>query len=127
MAKILVIDDDLMMRSMIRDMLESKDYEIEEAETSEEGVAKFRSYRPDLVITDLFIPSKGGLEIIKDIKAEDETAKIIAISGIEVSGFGYRQDIDPKELALQNGAVRAFKKPFSHEDFLGAIAESLDG
>jgi CheY-like chemotaxis protein len=125
MAKILVIDDDLMMRGMIRDMLESKDYEIEEAATSEEGVAKFCTHRPDLVITDLFIPSRGGLEIIKDIKAEDETAKIIAISGIEVSGFGYRQDIDPKKLALQNGALRTFKKPFRHEAFLSAIAELL--
>jgi CheY-like chemotaxis protein len=125
MATILVIDDDSMMRGMIRDMLESKGHEIEEAETSEEGVAKFLHLRPALVITDLFIPLRGGLEIIKDIIAEDKEAKIIAISGMELSGFGFRQDTDPKEIAKQNGARYAFKKPFGQEEFFEAVTELL--
>ena len=126
MPRILVIDDDELMRGMIRDLLEGAGYEIEEAGSSEEGVSKFCQQRPDLVITDLFIPSKGGIEIIKEIIAEEPEARIIAISGVELSGIGYRYDQDPKDMAIKAGALQTFKKPFVHQEFLEAISNLLN-
>ena len=112
-----------MMRAMLRDMLEDAGHRIIEAGTSEDGVRLYREQPTDIVITDLFIPSKGGLEIIKELTQDYPDVKIVAISGVDVSGTGYRHDIDPKELAVRCGAKLSLKKPFSKAEILSAIDE----
>jgi CheY-like chemotaxis protein len=125
MASILIIDDDDMMRQMVREMLERSGHQVREAYLGDTGVEYFELDRSDLVITDLFMPPKGGLEVIKELKAIVPEVKIIAITGVDVSGTGYRHDIDPKQLAMAAGACRTFKKPFGQEEFMAAVEEIL--
>ncbi|MDA0745785.1 MAG: response regulator [bacterium] len=125
MARILIIDDDDMMRDLLRDMLEALGHKIFEADTSELGIETYHQDTVDLVVTDLFIPRRGGLEVIKQLIASNPDVKIIAISGMDISGPGFRHDKDPKAIALQYGALRTFKKPFASDEFLGAVAELL--
>jgi len=125
MANILIIDDDEMMRQMVRQMLQRAGHSVVEAESGDEGVRRYGMHPIDLVITDLFMPPKGGIEVIKELKEIAPEVKVIAITGVDVSGTGYRHDIDPKQLALQAGARRTFKKPFGQEELVSAVDELL--
>ena len=127
MARILIVDDDGMMRQMVREMLERAGHDVAESGAGDDGVRLFERNRFDLVITDLFMPPKGGLEVIKELKAITPGVKIIAITGVEVSGTGYRHDVDPRQLALEAGACHTFRKPFGQDEMLAAIDEILAG
>jgi CheY-like chemotaxis protein len=81
MHKILVIDDNVVVRNTIIQMLESEGYEVVSAEDGRRGLSVFRSEKPDLVITDIIMPEKEGIETIRDIRGEAPDTKIIAISG----------------------------------------------
>ena len=120
--RILVIDDEAQMRYMLREMLEDAGYEVLDAARSDDGVETFRRTPVDLVITDLFMPPKGGLEVIRELQSDDPKVKIIAISGM-----GVQDRVDLDILAKQSGAVRAFRKPFGREELLGAIRELIGG
>ncbi|RLB31609.1 MAG: response regulator, partial [Deltaproteobacteria bacterium] len=81
MKKILVIDDDEQIRHILRRFLERAGYEVLEASNGQEGMALYRKEGPELVITDIIMPKKEGMETIMDMKGEFPKAKIIAISG----------------------------------------------
>ncbi len=70
MSTILVIDDDEQGRDMLRQMLETAGYDVLEAADGEEGSKVYRENEPDLVITDIIMPFKGGLETIMNIKKD---------------------------------------------------------
>ena len=69
MARILVIDDDSMIRDLLREMLEQDGHDVVEAEDGEEGVRISHQARADLVITDLFLPPRGGLAVIQQLRS----------------------------------------------------------
>ncbi len=125
MATILVIDDDEMMRQMMQRMLQHEGYSVLEADNGDEGVRLFGDHTVDLVITDLFMPPKGGVEVIKELRATDAEIKIIAMTGVEISGPGFREDLDPSHLATEAGAACALRKPFSQEELVGAVEKIL--
>lgn len=79
--KILVIDDEEPMRGYLRIVLEKEGYIVLDASDGHEGLAVCKSEQPDLVITDLVMPNKGGLETIRDLKRDFPRIRIIAISG----------------------------------------------
>ncbi len=79
--KVLVIDDDEAMRGYLRMVLQKEGYEVAEAADGHEGLAACRADPPDLVITDLVMPNKGGLETIGELKRDFPQVRIIAISG----------------------------------------------
>lgn len=121
MKRILVIDDDVVFRQMLRKVLERAGYETTEAADGKEGIELFREAPADLVITDIIMPEQEGIETIQELKRDFPGVKIIAVSG------GGR--LDPKEYlktAEQFGAVRTFNKPFDREEFLDAIRELLE-
>src|SRR6185436_11534042 len=68
MARILIIDDDPDMRSLLEQTLKSLSYEIETASNGKEGLMLYDANRPDVVITDLYMPTKGGLETIIELR-----------------------------------------------------------
>ena len=80
MPRILVIDDEEIVRDMLRNLLQHADYEVTEAPDGDEGVRLYQAERPDLLITDVFMPGRNGLEVIKELREEDPDAKIIAIA-----------------------------------------------
>lgn len=120
MARILVIDDDAQFRSMIRTLLERQDYDVLEAPDGEAGIKLFEGQGADLIVTDIVMPNKEGLETIMELRRKVPRPKIIAVSG------GGR--IGPEsylQLAEKFGAVKVFSKPFDLKAFLQAVKESL--
>ncbi len=120
MARILIIDDDSQIRRMLRQMLEAAGYEVAAAADGIEGIALFREAPFDLVITDLIMPEKEGIEMIMELKAEYPGVKIIAMSG------GARMGPDAYlKLANSLGAERTFSKPIARNTLMSAIQEML--
>lgn len=120
MAKLLLIDDDAKMRTMIARML-SPPYEIVQATNGREGMELFMEHRPALVITDIMMPEKDGIETIRDIRKIDPQVGVIAISG---SSF---QDGNPDFLkfAAEFGADAIVAKPFRAKQMIDAVNRAL--
>ena len=120
MAKILVIDDDAVVRETIVLLLQDDGYEVLAADDGMRGMALFRSEQPDLVITDLIMPEKEGIETIRDIRGRSPDTKIIAISG------GARlRNFDYLRIAEKFGANEVLAKPFDTGDLLDSVARCL--
>jgi len=118
--RILVIDDDDQMRTLLRQVMEWAGYEVVEAGDGREGMHKHRKQPADLVITDLIMPEQEGLETITSLKKECPGIKIIAISG------GGR--IGPEAYlpaAQELGADKVFSKPFDVRELAEAVKELL--
>lgn len=81
MARILIIDDEQPIRMMLRMMLESEGHTVTEAADGTEGIKLFRQDPQDLVITDLIMPEKEGIETIMELRKDYPEVKVIAISG----------------------------------------------
>ncbi len=120
MARILIIDDDDIIRRMLCLMLTKAGYDVLAAGDGKEGIEQFRENDVDLVITDLIMPEKEGIEMIMELKTDFPDVKIIAMSGgAQMGPEGYLQ------LADALGAQRTLKKPIAREELLDAIAEIL--
>jgi YesN/AraC family two-component response regulator len=120
MARILIIDDEPQIRSMLRLMLERVGYEIAEAPDGIEGIRKYRENPADLIITDLIMPNKDGIGMIIDLKKEFPKVKIIAMSGGGVNRpEGYLDG------AKKLGATRTLTKPIDRDEMLKAVKETL--
>jgi len=120
MELILVIDDDDQIRELLRNVIEHAGYEVMEASDGEEGIRLFRERRADLIITDIVMPRKEGIETIMDLRVEFPEVKIIAMSG------GGR--LGPEtylEIAEGFGSDHILTKPFSNEELLKAVHELL--
>lgn len=81
MAKILVVDDEPTLRTMLTHMLEKDDHEVLVANDGAQGIDLYRENRPDLVISDLVMPNKNGIDMILELKKEYPDLRLIAISG----------------------------------------------
>ena len=122
MRKILVIDDDDLSRALYRTVLEQKGYAVEEASGGEDGVSLFRSDGADLVITDIFMEDKDGLEVIDDLRSIDENTKIVAISGV---GGGAPGAPDYLAMAQASGAQAVLRKPIDWKQMVAVISRML--
>jgi DNA-binding response OmpR family regulator len=111
MARILVIDDDRDVREMLRRILEHDGHEVIEASNGEAGVRLYRERPADVVITDIIMPEKEGIETIRDLRRENPQIKIIAISG-----GGRIGPSDYLNAARMLGAKKTFSKPFSRQE-----------
>ena len=122
MAKILVIDDDEIMNGMTVQLLAEAGYEAEGAFDGNSGLKCLDAQSFDLVVTDIVMPEKEGIETIMAIRNRNKTVPIIAISG--------GGKIGPKDylrMAQHFGADYTFQKPFDREHFLAAVRECLSG
>ena len=120
MARILVIDDESLVRTFLRDVVESAGHECREGANGHEAVAAFAEFRPDIMVVDLIMPEQDGLQAIREIRRSVPDAKVIAISGMHsLIGFDYLKP------AVKLGADVALYKPFSPKDLLRAIDKLL--
>ena len=118
MKRILVVEDDRRMRTMLKDMLEMAGYEVVSAEDGLEALKICRRQRADLVITDIIMPDKEGLETISELRRDFPETKIIAISGGgQIGPHKYLK------MARMLGAQKTFTKPFAITDLLGGVRE----
>ncbi len=118
MSRILLIEDDQDFRWMLSEMLKREGYEVQTADNGDEGVRLLEEGSFDLIITDIIMPEKEGLETIMDIMHRDPASKVIAISGGGRSAAG-----SYLKTAEYFGAVKSFQKPFDRKDFLGAVRD----
>jgi YesN/AraC family two-component response regulator len=122
MARILIIEDDDQFRTMLRKMLETAGYnDIEEAANGSIGVKLFRQHPFDLVITDIIMPDKEGLEMIPELIRDYPRIKIIAMSG-----GGRTGPQNYLKMAKYLGAGRTLAKPFEYSDIIDAVQELLN-
>ncbi len=119
-GKILVVDDEEQMRSIIRQMLESAGYDVMEAPDGKVALWLFKERPADLIITDIIVPEKEGLETIMELKRELPDVKIIAISGGGQGDAGQYLD-----MAKKMGANSTLAKPFEKEELLKAVKDLL--
>jgi CheY-like chemotaxis protein len=118
MARILVIEDDPSMQALLRDVLLDVGHVVFVANDGREGVSRYRRHHPDLVITDIFMPERNGLDVVLDLASSN--ANVIAISG-----GGDLDRADHLDDAIQFGARRTLRKPFTVDALLTAVNETL--
>jgi DNA-binding response OmpR family regulator len=115
--RILIIDDDDSFRKMLRQMLEAHGFEVMEASDGEAGIRRQAACPADLIISDIVMPKKDGIETILTIKEQYPDVKIIVVSGFD--WYGNEAEID---LARAMGA-RTLKKPFKQKELLAIIKQ----
>ncbi len=119
MASILIIDDEEIIRVLLRSTLEAAGYEVTEAVNGREGLELYRHRPTDLVITDIVMPELNGLDMLLELTREFLHAKVIAISG----AGGGKNVLDVAKLL---GARQTFQKPFSMPLLLNAVRYELE-
>lgn len=118
MIRILVVDDDYQMREMLGVILERKGYDVKTASDGNAAIQLQQTKPFDIIITDIIMPEKEGLETISELRRGYPRLKIIAISG----GGRYRPE-GYLELAKQLGADLVLAKPFGSWEILSAVKE----
>jgi DNA-binding response OmpR family regulator len=119
MPRILIIDDEPDARLVLRDILETEGYQVQEAANGAEALIQCRVAPVDLVITDIFMPKKDGLEFIVELRDRNALLPIIAVSG------GGTRVNDGLQLAPKLGATAILPKPFKAVEILGAVKSAL--
>jgi CheY-like chemotaxis protein len=120
MAGILIVEDDQVLREMLRDALVKRKYIVITAANGREAIAKFRPSVVDLVITDLLMPEEDGLMVIMKIKEIKPSTKLIAISGGGKAGPG-----SYLLMADKLGADHVFSKPFLPSELVQKVREMI--
>lgn len=118
MRSILLIEDDDSVRGLLRTTLTTAGYDVFEAVNGRHGVRAFRKTPTDLVITDLYMPERDGLEVIEALRRTNPQVKVLAISGASGT-MGYFP------LAQSLGAVAVLPKPFSPSVLVQLVADLL--
>ncbi len=116
MAKILLVEDDELVRDMLEQTLSRAEHEVKSACNGEEAVQILQTLEPDIMVTDLIMPKKSGITLISEVKDKHPKMEIIAISG------GGR--LDPTgylDLSESLGATVSFEKPIDKSALLMAI------
>ena len=118
MVKILVINDDNQMRNLICKLLIRDGHEVFTAQDGIEGVQSFYQLKPDLIITDIVMPNKNGIELIADILISNPDQAIIAMSG------GRRTlNVNSNEI---HGLKGLLHKPFAYQQLQDAVKIALN-
>jgi two-component system, NtrC family, nitrogen regulation response regulator NtrX len=117
MSTILIIDDEPGIRTVLTDILEDEDYKVLSAADGLEGMDIIKNDSIDLVILDVWLPYKGGIDVLKDIKALYPDLSVIVISG--------HANIDMAVKAVKNGAFDFLEKPLSLDKVITIVGNSL--
>jgi CheY-like chemotaxis protein len=118
--QVLVIDDEDMIRDIIKAVLTDAGYQVAAAANGAEGLKRLHAQHFDLVITDILMPEKEGVETIIEIKKTRPETKIIAISG-----GGRANNLYPLKIAEKIGADKTLPKPFEPEELLKVVREVI--
>jgi CheY-like chemotaxis protein len=116
--RILVIEDDAILRELLVDWFEAAGYRVCVANEGASGIARALVDRPDLVVTDMCMPGAGGATVISEVTSLFPGVPVIAIS----AHFGSGQGCAPEE-ALRLGAACTLAKPFKRKDMVGSVID----
>jgi DNA-binding response OmpR family regulator len=120
--RILVADDDPGIRRTLQIGLTKAGYEVVEARDGAEAMRLWRDDGADLVISDIYMPDKDGLEVIRELRAKSPTTRVIAMTD-----GGRSKNLDPLRHSETFGASRTIAKPFTLEEMLAIVKQVLAG
>ena len=128
MARILVVDDNEEFRASIKDLLETNGYDVVLAVDGEDAIRLFEQRGCDLVVCDVFMPKKDGLETITEILRISPATPVISTTGYVASTSGRQEDLDVNYLnaAQEFGATHTLVKPFDPDEFVALIRRCLE-
>ena len=115
--RILVVDDDQKIRTVVRRGLAYEGYRVVEAATGEEGLEKAREHLPDLVVLDVMLPGIDGLEVCRRLRASGDEQAILMLTA--------RDEVRDRVVGLETGADDYLVKPFSFEELLARVRALL--
>lgn len=114
--KVLIVDDNVMTRDLIKDLLTEMGHQVVgEAENGDEAIKIYTAQRPELVLMDLIMPGKNGLETLEELKIIDPAAKVVMVTAVE-------QDILSQQL-LGKGAIGVLHKPFMYAELEAVLKQ----
>ena len=116
MTKLLLIDDERPVLEMLEISLSCEGYDVLTAENGEEGLRIFEEESPKIVITDIRMPGIDGIEVLKRIRAQDDKAQVIVVTG--------HGDTNLAAAALQYGASDFIAKPIRDEDLMQGLEKA---
>jgi two-component system chemotaxis response regulator CheY len=117
MPNVLIVDDDLFVRTHLRDALAGTEFDLTEAADGEEACRLAASKHPDVILLDLLMPKQSGLEALERIRSASPKSQVIVISGLEGDRLHHQ---------LMTAGARAFVvKPFHPLEILGAVRRVL--
>jgi two-component system response regulator RpaA len=120
-ARILVVDDDQLLRQMVRDLLEVADFAVGEAVDGADGLAQVTAFHPDLILLDLMMPNVDGYTVCHRLKADPAT------QAIPVIFLTASSDLSLNRRAYGLGAVACITKPFRREALVAVVNTALHG
>lgn len=121
-ATILVIDDDDAMRRMIARVLAQAGHRVLAVGNGREGLEAFRAHSPDLVITDIVMPEKEGIETMRELRRDSPATPVLVISGAHPTQGGLYL-----RMALTLGATAVLAKPFRADQLAATVRDVLAG
>lgn len=116
--KILIVEDNLDTRELLHLYFTNAGYTVPTAVDGQEGLYLAKVEKPDLIITDVSMPNMDGLEMVKKIRADAETAEIPVLIFTALNAF------TPEELR-QSGATKIYYKPFDFDELRRVVREAL--
>ncbi len=121
MATILVVDDEEPVRDLVSKIVLKDGHDVVVAADGQEACDLYAKSDIDLIITDLVMPEKNGIQMIMDLKNQTPDLKVVAISG----GSGFTGDIDLLSVAKLLGAKHIIRNPFGVDDIRNAVNDTL--
>jgi len=108
---VLVVEDDVDLVGIYKEILELHDYDVQTAENGEKGIEKFKQVKPSLVIMDGDMPVLDGYEAFKKIKEIDKNANVVIVTGFS--------EFEPKsQEAIKQGLIKVISKPLGVDELL---------
>ena len=128
MKQVLVVDDDEMILEMLKFFFQDNDFETFTASNPQDGRLLYEMHPNCVVITDMFMPNRGGFGLIKELKENFQDVRIIAISGgVQVGLGGMSQGKNKSlDLAKKYGVDFVFKKPLDMDELLVSVLSLID-
>ncbi|HEX8837808.1 MAG TPA: sigma-54 dependent transcriptional regulator [Candidatus Acidoferrum sp.] len=117
-GSILVVDDESEIREGLELLLKGEGYGVSSAETGESGLAKLEEHPFDLLLLDVSLPDRNGLDMLKEIRRRDPELSVVLITA-----YG---SIDMARAAFKNGAMDYITKPWSNDELLAQVAQAVE-
>ncbi|WP_264510170.1 response regulator transcription factor [Flavobacterium sp. N1719] len=118
MKKVLIIEDDKMIKTILQFLLNREGYQTDFAVEGKEGMEKLRSFNPDAVITDVMLPYRSGIEIVSLSKKLNPNRPVFVVSALGNESVTLEQ-------AIEQGANEVLSKPFNPEDILEKLRSAF--
>jgi DNA-binding NtrC family response regulator len=121
MASVLVVDDDAELRTLLSNMLLLLGHEVSEAENGQQGLKTYQAQPANVVLLDMFMPVKDGIETMRDLKRHDPNVRVIAMTGGGMFG-----QVAILKSAITLGACKILYKPITVNELRSAVEKTLE-